>query len=185
MDRDRGAVIVEAAVIMPVLVLLCFGVIEYGLAFKDSMVLADATRSGARVASALPRTPGYELTTAGAVRASLLTAVDANGIEYLTIYRADKASGRPADGLGFEGCQTDCWRYRWVGNDWVRDGGSSWDATAQSACGSEAHTDYVGVYVRYTHGFVTSFFDTTMTLTDRTVMRLEPIPASNGAACRP
>ena len=36
---DRGAVLVEAAFILPVVILIVFGIIEFGLAFKDTLTV--------------------------------------------------------------------------------------------------------------------------------------------------
>lgn len=50
-EGTRGAVAVEFALIAPVLMILLFGAIEFGLAFKDLLVLNQAAREGARAAS--------------------------------------------------------------------------------------------------------------------------------------
>jgi Flp pilus assembly protein TadG len=47
---DRGASAVEFALIMPVLFLLIFGIIDYGLLFFDTIGLRQGTREGARQA---------------------------------------------------------------------------------------------------------------------------------------
>lgn len=46
-ERDRGATAVEFALVAPILLLLVFGIIEYGLWFSDSL----ATRQGVREAA--------------------------------------------------------------------------------------------------------------------------------------
>ena len=45
---QRGAALIEAAIIMPVLLMIVFGVFEYGLLFRDELTLAQSTRDGAR-----------------------------------------------------------------------------------------------------------------------------------------
>src|SRR5438270_13426205 len=49
---QRGAVLVEAALVLPVIITLTLGIIEFGLVFKDSLTIANATRAGARVGAA-------------------------------------------------------------------------------------------------------------------------------------
>jgi Flp pilus assembly protein TadG len=50
--RDqRGAVAVEFALIMPILLLLVFGIIEFGYMLNRSTVVNNASRDGARVGS--------------------------------------------------------------------------------------------------------------------------------------
>lgn len=48
---ERGSVLVEAAFITPVLFFLMFSVLEFGMAFKDYLALANTSRDGARAAS--------------------------------------------------------------------------------------------------------------------------------------
>jgi Flp pilus assembly protein TadG len=38
--RDRGAALIEAAIIMPVLILVVVVIMEYGLAFKDYLTVS-------------------------------------------------------------------------------------------------------------------------------------------------
>jgi len=50
MDR-KGSVAVEFALVLPVLVLLLFGIVEFGVLFYDKAVITNASREGARRAS--------------------------------------------------------------------------------------------------------------------------------------
>jgi hypothetical protein len=47
--RDRGAALIEAAIIMPVLILVVIVIMEYGLAFKDYLTVSYLSREGARI----------------------------------------------------------------------------------------------------------------------------------------
>jgi Flp pilus assembly protein TadG len=49
--RDRGSVAVEFALLLPVLLLLIFGIIDFGRAINDQITLTQAAREGARLAS--------------------------------------------------------------------------------------------------------------------------------------
>jgi Flp pilus assembly protein TadG len=49
--QDRGAIIAEFAVILPVLLILVFGVIEMSIAFNRHQAVHASAREGARVAS--------------------------------------------------------------------------------------------------------------------------------------
>jgi hypothetical protein len=49
--RNSGAALVEMALVLPLLLLLVFGIIDFSLAIKDRMSLAQAAREGARVAA--------------------------------------------------------------------------------------------------------------------------------------
>jgi Flp pilus assembly protein TadG len=49
--RERGQAMVEMAIVLPVLAILLFGLIQFGLLFRDYLALVDAVRAGARVAA--------------------------------------------------------------------------------------------------------------------------------------
>jgi hypothetical protein len=50
-SRDCGAVAVEFALLLPVLLLLIFGIIDFGRAINDQITLTQAAREGARLAA--------------------------------------------------------------------------------------------------------------------------------------
>ena len=54
--RRRGAVLVEAAFVIPILILMVFGMIELGSAIKDSLALNQIAREAAR-SYAVGKTP--------------------------------------------------------------------------------------------------------------------------------
>ena len=49
-NRERGAAMVEAAIVTPILLLLMVGIFEIGRAFETWQVLTNAAREGARLA---------------------------------------------------------------------------------------------------------------------------------------
>jgi Flp pilus assembly protein TadG len=48
---DRGAAAVEFALVLPLLLILIFGLIDFGRALNEQIVLTQAAREGARVAA--------------------------------------------------------------------------------------------------------------------------------------
>jgi Flp pilus assembly protein TadG len=48
-DADHGAAAVELALVLPILILLIGGIIDFGLAFNAQISLTHAAREGARV----------------------------------------------------------------------------------------------------------------------------------------
>lgn len=48
MRRERGAAAVEFALILPVLVILVFGIVEFGRAYNATVTLTHAVREGVR-----------------------------------------------------------------------------------------------------------------------------------------
>jgi Flp pilus assembly protein TadG len=54
--NDRGQAMIEMALLLPLLVLLAYGIVQGGILFNNWIVLTEATRSGARELS-LGRAP--------------------------------------------------------------------------------------------------------------------------------
>lgn len=72
---EQGQTMTEFAIVLPILVLLVFGVIQFGIAFNNYLALTDAARAGARRA-AVSRLSGNG-STAG-VNATRAAAADLN-----------------------------------------------------------------------------------------------------------
>ena len=184
--RERAAALVEAAFVFPLLVTLVFGMLEFGLVFKNASTVAGATRSGVRTGSAAPRVSGYDLAIEAAVTTALSSS-SATPVE-LWIYKADSTTGLPLGGdfASASGCPAfTCGRWTWTAGAWTLASSTMWQPTSQSAClapASGTYPDSLGVYVKVRHNFATKLFGTTKTLTDSAVMRLEPIPAAAGCS---
>ncbi len=67
---EKGQTTTEFALVLPVLALLLFGVIQFGVAFKNYLALTDAVRAGARKAAVSRQMSDPVGTTVSAVRAS-------------------------------------------------------------------------------------------------------------------
>jgi Flp pilus assembly protein TadG len=50
-DNERGQSMVEFTLVLPILLVVLFGIIQFGIAFNNYVALTDAVRSGARTAS--------------------------------------------------------------------------------------------------------------------------------------
>jgi Flp pilus assembly protein TadG len=48
---EEGQALVEFALVAPILFLILFGIVQFGIAFKHSIALTDAVRAGARKAT--------------------------------------------------------------------------------------------------------------------------------------
>ena len=60
--RERGAGLAEFALVLPILIVVIFGVFEFGIAFNRAQAVEAAAREGARLASLSSTTPG-DITT--------------------------------------------------------------------------------------------------------------------------
>ena len=176
--NEAGAVLVEFAIILPLLMTITFGIIEFSGAFHDSAIAADATRAGGRVGSALATQPGYTTSVVDAVDAAFAT-LPASAPQELWIYKAN-VNGYPGSGSDFSTCAANCIKYVWNTNtrsfDVGAPQGGGWPASSQQVC-TEPY-DEIGVYVKITHQFFTGFFGPSVTITDHSVFRFEPVPTS-------
>jgi hypothetical protein len=187
---ERGAVLIEALIVIPILMMITLGIIEYGGAYREDSTVAAATRAGARVASALSKSD-FGVTSAGTdggivtanAVAAVLQSLGAQAPQQLWIYRVEplnSSCGPPA----FTGCAYKV-GYGWnsttkLFNTTELSTSGSWPATKQYACASGANLvggtgpDQIGVWVTVNHTAVTHMFGTGRALTGKTVMRLEP-----------
>ena len=176
--RESGAVAIEAALLTPLLLLLFFGIIEFGMLYKDYLAVTSSVRAGARMASAEPRVTSYATDAADQV-AKEAAALDMNRVNELWVYKAT-ASGYPvgSNGTSFNAC-TSCVKFTWnnTTKKFVQQS-SSWASTQQNACSGDAAHDSVGVYMKYTYQGVTGLIFNEMPLEEHTVMSLERIPTT-------
>ena len=178
-DRERGAALVETAILIPVILLITFGLIEFSAVYQSASVSAGAARSAARTASAEARLPTYATDAAVAAATALKTVAPDEPIEMYVYKSNDKGYPGAAGNTSFATCTTNCIRYAWIpaskSFDTANPTGSGWPAASQNACDT-ANWDSVGVYVKLTHKYLTKLFGATITLTDHAVFRLEPAP---------
>ena len=172
--RDRGASTLEAAIILPLLLILALGTAEFGFAFVDWLSVANATRTGARIGSAAGAASTADSVILGAV-GQALSDMDSSTVDAVWIYDAS-ASGNPLDGctIGSEGACT-------TTNVYVPSGGSGWNCvngcpwTPALRDNKLPGLDRVGVRVIFTHSWLTSFLPLPDgPWTDDSVFQLEP-----------
>ena len=166
---------VEAAVVIPVMLLLFAGLTQLAFAMSTSSSATGASRTGARLAASV-----YSDAARSGDAARLANTLDAirTGVERdlvgrpsgatptsLWLYRAD-AAGNPASGAS---CASDCIRWTWDGTQFASRTGT-W--SNPDSCGSVI--DKVGVRVSLVYD-VTSPFLGDVTVRRTTTMRLEPV----------
>lgn len=189
---ERGQSLVELAIIIPFLLFLVLGAIEFGFVFTNNLTMEYATREGARVGAALANGGGP--LGCGAGQSPNRATVDPRVIA--AVERVLESSGSPikADQVleirlykttatGAEsGTQVNVWRY--TPNAGPTVDGTPLDFSPVSvgwqAC-SRVNTqpaDSIGVGLRYRYNLQTPFLQlsgvTSLTMYDRTVMALNP-----------
>lgn len=192
---DRGAALVEAALITPVFALLLFGIIEYGLTFRDYLTVANASRDGARAASAFGDDTYADYNVLQVIKQST-KGFRPNEIQRVIIFDAGGVGGsvlnsaHPANAClnATQGITNVCNVY--VAADLARprsefgcQTGRNLDrfwcpAALNGQDGREVRAsvgpDYIGVYVQTRHNFITGMFGSGLNLNDELVMRIEP-----------
>lgn len=175
---ERGAALIETAILLPLVLMIIFGIIEFSSAYHDASITSDASRAGGRISSAQARNPAYATNAAESVAAALKTLPAEEPLE-LWVYKAN-SQGYPGTGSTFSTCTTSCIKYTWVPSEqnWDYDtvSGSGWDATLHQVC--QEPFDQIGIYVKIRHDFVTQLFGADITLTDHSVFRFEPTPSA-------
>lgn len=93
---SRGVAVVEAAFVTPIFLMLILGVFEGGLFMKDYLGMANATRAGARTASAAGKSAQADLYTVLNISREI-AALNRSDIQYVVIYNATGFGVGPVD----------------------------------------------------------------------------------------
>jgi Flp pilus assembly protein TadG len=196
--EQRGSVVVEFALLAPLIFLILFGIIEFGFVLKDSLTLTYMTRAGARAGAdagnASNPSADYQILNALKGASGSL----GSQIQGVIIFKATGTSSTLPTGctIGSAGVSGECNVYSATQiselqsnynnqlsaypNSFGCANSSSWDyqwcpgtrIVSQSG-NNGAGPDYLGVYVVAHHSNITGFFHS-MTLTDTSVFQLEP-----------
>ena len=189
---ERGAVLVEVVIMLPVLLVIALGVFDVGLGWKASMTLSSSTRAGARVATNLGISSSADKSALASIAASM-GSIPASQIDTIVIYKATSATGtvpsnclsasvKTAGGSAADLCNvysaTDM-NNAATSSAYTGVCGSSRDrfycpTTRGNSQASSNGPDYVGVYIRINLATKTKLFGSTMTLDETSVMRIEP-----------
>ena len=174
-DKEDGAVLVEFALVIGLLLLIVFGTIEMGLAFRDWLSMTSATREGARVGTAAGTDVDADCFVLDALSGSL-QSVPLEDITEVWIFKAD-GTGAPA------GRGTDMQVYEVAGStpSDLLTCNTGWDRLFNTyppgGRGVQAsNLDLFGVRLVFNHKWVTNIgpFGGTVDWVDDAVMRMEP-----------
>jgi Flp pilus assembly protein TadG len=87
--REQGQTMAEFTLVLPVLAILLFGVIQFGIAFNHYLAVTDAVRAGARQAAVARHLPDGE--REGKVKAKVYASAD--GLDTSKLQVTVSASG--------------------------------------------------------------------------------------------
>ena len=180
-ERERGAALVEMALVLPFLVLLAFGLVETGMGWRNAITVTSAARQGARVSSHLGVNPQADREGLLAVQAVMGAEMDQ--VDFIVFYKANGSGALPP---GCEGGSIGgvCNWYDQtaignLGNDaaWGCSGyDSAWCGEGAGGREDDVRTaDHLGVYIAFQHEYFTGVFPGTAPVIKRqTIMRIEP-----------
>jgi TadE-like protein len=192
---ERGAVVVEAALVTPLLMALLLGIVEMALLMKDDVALTSAVRNGGRTASAnagagpggVAADDGSCLSPCSPANAPMFAQMAANAIQRagsalpkdsikeLWVYKANNKGFPGADNSTAMVCGTNCVKYKWVpALDEFRYFSGTWISTSVNACANN-NPDSVGIYMKAQHSFITGFFSNGILIDDHAVFTFEPL----------
>lgn len=180
---ERGVSILEAAFVTPVFFTLLLGIVEIGLYMNDYLAAANTVRAGARVASSAGNDPYADYAIVQAINRES-AAIPRNQIKYVVVYKAD-GFGAPPNPTCKLGTRTTNYCNVYTPTDLVKDK-SRWGCQAGEALddawcpinrkvsSTGTGSEYVGVYIKVSHPWVTKMFGSQKDISDTSVIRLEP-----------
>lgn len=191
-DSERGSVLVELTMVLPLLLTLVLGMMEMGMAWRDQQTITQASRQGARVGSSLGQDASADQQAVAAAMAVLDDEQRAN-IKWIMIYEPANGDGDPTpacqnvidgDPAGNGGIPGQC--NVWGSSDLQS---ASFDATTLTspswAPGSRKDTlentplgngpDRLGIMIEVYRPWFTGYFPGDGTdIRAKTIMQLEP-----------
>ena len=185
---ERGAALVELVVVLPLLIVIVFGAIEFGAAWSNKLKVETAARAGARVGSNLGNDRLADWSLLQSVR-SAVQDIGTSNVSYVVVYKASATNGAvPAS------CKTSpptsqsglCNVY--TGADLTSLTQGSFGGTSSCSITSpdrfwcpltrqdvqHLNPDYLGVWIVATSPTVTKLFGSPLNVQSSAVMRLEP-----------
>ena len=180
--RELGAALIEAAYVLPVFFLLVFGIMEIGLYMNDDLAVGHTVRSGSRMASASGNDTMADYGVVQAARRES-TALDEGSIEAIVVYKANGVGEDPSAACQVASVSGRCNHYTPTDfarpqSEWGCVNSASpdrfWCPNTRKVTRGAGGTEFVGVWIKYEHQWVTKIFADTSIITDASVIRLEP-----------
>ncbi len=179
---------VEMAIVLPVLVLIALGIVEFGSAWSNKLKVETAARGGARVGSGLGASRMADYSLLQSVK-SVLTDLGLSNVDYVVVYKATAVNGTiptgcsgatPASQTGkcnvYTGAQLSTLTqssFTGTTSCGVSAPDRFWCPTGRQSV-QHIGNDYLGVWIKANSETLTNFFGSPLGLQSAAVMRLEP-----------
>lgn len=180
---ERGAALVEAAIVTPLFMLLLFASIDGGILFGDNLSVEWGTRAGARAASIAGADALADYDVLQALKQSTVI-IPRDSVDRIVVFRADGfddepsascKAGTPTVGTGIGSCNVyypaDFDVKQKDYDTWTAD--DSWPGATRGDKSTEG-PDYVGVWIQARCTCSGEVFGSSGVLHSTTVMRIEP-----------
>lgn len=154
---ERGAAAVEMAIVVPVLVLMAFGMLEFGLAFKQKLTYSHAVNQATRNATVMGTDDYADIEILNALEAGLNG--DLGNVNHVDIFQAD-SNGDPVSGV-YDRYEPDSGSCGWDPCPDPDEGTPTYGSPDNyEPCGRDiildsGGVDTIGVQVQYTHSWIT------------------------------
>ena len=173
-DGQRGATLVEAAFVLPIIILLTVSLLELGLAFRHFLTLSFTAREAARVGSLA----GNDVDADCDIIRSIVAAFGPGDLTDvgIQIFKADEGTGEPTT------AEVNTWALKSSGDPNLCDT-ANWDVVEnwpsvdrKVTVGPTSRLDILGVTIETDHGWVTGFppWRGTINVSRTALQRLEP-----------
>ena len=183
-SSERGQALVEFALVLPVFLLLVFGLVEFGLALNAAVSVNFVSRVAALLAAEGGRTPGTDCMVLRAIERDLMSPATATRISRVEIYWSDANGDQIASNVNVytRGGSLTCTYASGSITVPYTLGTENYPETERcdviAGCGG-LHTtvDDIGVRITYTHQWVTHVGKTiagSVTFQRSTAVRMEP-----------
>ncbi len=167
--NERGASLVEMAIVMPVLLMIMIGIMELGVAFKDMLGASQAVREGVRIAAFAGDSLDADCAVIEGIAPFLSASI--NSLDRVEIYQAT-SSGNQIPGKTniytfTTGDIAEC-------DDWTAT--VQWNSTARQVRIGSAALDIIGVRVIAEHDWISQFppFSGSFEINETAIGRMEP-----------
>ena len=183
---ERGATLVEMAIVSLLLIMLVGGSFDYGMAWRVGLVTNEAARTAARTGSAMGDDPQADYYALSGAKAALQNSGRLQDVQRVVIFRADDANGSPPSDC-LTKTSTDKLCNIITGSQFRGMTSSSFNnttgcftaATVKNWCPNarddvQLTADYYGVWIstKYNHQF--KWMKSSTTVSRDAVMRIEP-----------
>jgi Flp pilus assembly protein TadG len=185
--RERGAVLIEFALVVMLLVTLGMGIFEYGAAWRSGIAAVSATRGAARTVSSMGNDPQADYLALSSLKADLSSSGLLTQVQRVVIYKATAANGQVPVGclscgsVGTNSCNifTGAQLSALSWSTFNTTTGCSSASVSSNWCPNSRVTliatgDYVGIWVQTRHTFFTKLFGQYQTISRFAVMKEEP-----------